>query len=207
MTEDFLNRWARLKRESLVKPANRADAQTTDSGPTRLDSAPAAPIDVSTLPSIESISAQSDVAAFLGAGVPEDLTRAALRTAWVSDPTIRDFVGIAENQWDFNGEGAIAGFGALSAEEYARYVAVRTLRAENGEGTEADNGESAKVPAATVSKEPAAMPSTASAALPSRPLAQDSLTPTQISTATTVTAPESSGAPKAKRTHGSALPK
>ena len=67
MTEDFLSRWARLKRESTAKPADRAPAQTADSEPTPLDSAPAAPIDVSTLPSIESISAESNVAAFLRA--------------------------------------------------------------------------------------------------------------------------------------------
>jgi hypothetical protein len=29
------------------------------------------------------------------------MTVAALRRAWVSDPVIRDFIGIAENQWDF----------------------------------------------------------------------------------------------------------
>ena len=43
----------------------------------------------------------SDVRAFLAPGVPEELTRAALRRAWATDPTIRDFVGLAENQWDF----------------------------------------------------------------------------------------------------------
>ena len=53
------------------------------------------------LPPIDSITAVSDVRAFLAAGVPEDVTRAALRRAWLTDPTIRDFVGLAENQWDF----------------------------------------------------------------------------------------------------------
>jgi hypothetical protein len=31
----------------------------------------------------------------------------------VSDPAIRDFIGIAENQWDFTDPGAIPGFGPL----------------------------------------------------------------------------------------------
>jgi hypothetical protein len=45
--------------------------------------------------------------------VPAELTRAALRQAWASDPAIRDFIGIAENQWDFNDPNAISGFGPL----------------------------------------------------------------------------------------------
>ena len=31
----------------------------------------------------------------------------------MSDPAIRDFIGIAENQWDFNDPEAMAGFGPL----------------------------------------------------------------------------------------------
>jgi hypothetical protein len=43
------------------------------------------------------------------------LARAALRRAWANDPAIRDFVGVAENQWDFNDPDAIPGFGPLLA--------------------------------------------------------------------------------------------
>ena len=46
-------------------------------------------------------------------GVPPELTSAALRRAWIADPAIRDFVGLAENPWDFNAPGSIAGFGPL----------------------------------------------------------------------------------------------
>ena len=45
--------------------------------------------------------------------MPADLTRAALRRAWSADPKIRDFVGLAENAWDFNDPGSIPGFGPL----------------------------------------------------------------------------------------------
>lgn len=207
MSEDFLTRWARLKRESTAQPANRARAQPTDSEPAPLDSAPGTALDVSSLPPIESISAESSVAAFLQAGVPEDLTRAALRNAWARNPAIRDFVGIAENQWDFNSEGAIAGFGALSAEETARYVAARALGVEHGEGTEADRGESTEVPASNASKDSTVLPSTTSSALPSRPLAQAPLVPPPVASTTAATAPQSSNAHPGKRTHGSALPK
>jgi hypothetical protein len=54
------------------------------------------------LPPIESIGAESDIRCFLAPGVPAELTRAALRRAWVVDPAIRDFVGLSENSWDFD---------------------------------------------------------------------------------------------------------
>jgi hypothetical protein len=47
------------------------------------------------------------------------LTRAALRRVWSSDPAIRDFIGIAENQWDFNDPEGIPGFGPLPATDGA----------------------------------------------------------------------------------------
>jgi hypothetical protein len=76
------------------------------------------------LPPIEAITATSDVRAFLARGVPEELTRAALRRAWVTDPTIRDFVGPAENQWDFTKPEDVPGFGSLElSPELRRIVA------------------------------------------------------------------------------------
>ena len=44
-----------------------------------------------------------------------DLTNAALRRVWTTDPAIRDFIGIAENQWDFIDPTAMPGFGPLEA--------------------------------------------------------------------------------------------
>jgi len=69
------------------------------------------------LPSIDVIDADTDIIAFLQSGVPAELTRAALRRAWTSDPAIRDFIGIAENQWDFNDPNGIPGFGPLGTSE------------------------------------------------------------------------------------------
>ena len=106
--EDFLSRWSRLKRES---------EPTVDTAP-GTDTAPAAVFDVATLPPIESIVADSDIRPFLALGVPAELTRAALRSAWAADPAIRDFIGIAESQWDFNDPAAIPGFGPLGVAEY-----------------------------------------------------------------------------------------
>jgi hypothetical protein len=79
------------------------------------------------LPPIESITAESDIRAFLAPGVPEELSRAALRRAWVIDPTIRDFVGIAENQWDFTRPDDVPGFGSLEVTAELRRMVDRLV--------------------------------------------------------------------------------
>ena len=70
-------------------------------------------VDLASLPSLDSITATTDIRPFLAPGVPVKLVRAALRRAWVMDPRIRDFRGLQENDWDFNNPRAIAGFGPL----------------------------------------------------------------------------------------------
>ena len=126
MTEpdNFVQRWARLKRESDIEHEIDAcrDGSAVEPKETVLlppeahrwiDAAADELFDPSGLPSIEAITADTDVRGFLQSRVPAELTRAALRQAWTSDPAIRDFVGIAENQWDFNDPSAIPGFGPL----------------------------------------------------------------------------------------------
>jgi hypothetical protein len=108
---------------------------TSSSQPQTTDARPAS--DLSNLPPIESITAESDIRAFLAPGVPAELTRAALRRAWAADPKIRDFVGLAENAWDFNAAGAMPGFGPLEmTEELRRYIAQLLSRKVAGEGTD-----------------------------------------------------------------------
>jgi hypothetical protein len=126
MTEpgNFILRWARVKRESDAAHelgTASTGVQTTAAQP-RTEAAIDQPFDLASLPSIESIAADTDIGAFLQSGVPAELTRAALRRAWASDPAIRDFIGIAENQWDFNDPDAIPGFGPLRATESAPAV-------------------------------------------------------------------------------------
>ncbi|HEX2217149.1 MAG TPA: DUF3306 domain-containing protein, partial [Xanthobacteraceae bacterium] len=76
-----------------------------------------AEFDVSMLPPLESISAETDIRAFLARGVPAALRRAALSRAWAADPAIRDFIGPSENAWDFTAPGGVPGFGPLEAVE------------------------------------------------------------------------------------------
>jgi hypothetical protein len=126
-----LLRWARLKQ--AAKAAVEIDATSLGSD---ARAAPEAPFGPASLPSIESIAADTDIIAFLRAGVPAELTRAALRMAWTSDPAIRDFIGIAENQWDFNDPNAIPGFGPLApAESGVDILAQISTRLERQPGT------------------------------------------------------------------------
>jgi hypothetical protein len=141
--ENFLSRWARLKREAVeaveaketpeaVAPDVAAEASRPAEPVDEADEASAPPsaepaFDVSTLPPIESITATTDIRAFLKPGVPPDLARAALRRAWVADPAIRDFIGIAENQWDFNDPNAIPGFGPLGPLDDVRRLVAQVI--------------------------------------------------------------------------------
>jgi Protein of unknown function (DUF3306) len=131
--ENVLSRWSRLKRQSASqgREAAKPPPRTAPTAPpaTRASDkeALAAPFDVESLPPIESIVAGSDITAFLQKGVPAALTRAALRQAWVSDPAIRDFIEIAENQWDFTHPETIPGFGSLGAVDDVQSLLARAL--------------------------------------------------------------------------------
>jgi TorA maturation chaperone TorD len=128
-SESIMSRWSRMKRESdkIVEPdgsssgrkPNEAEAgdlnQATVATPPT--DSPAATFDLASLPPLQSITAGTDIRSFLASAVPAELTRAALRRAWVTDPAIRDFIGIAENQWDFNDPTAMPGFGPLRDED------------------------------------------------------------------------------------------
>lgn len=67
------------------------------------------PFDPAGLPPIESLTAATDIRAFLRKEVPEALKRAALRRAWSLDPAIRDFVGPADYAWDYNAPDGVPG--------------------------------------------------------------------------------------------------
>lgn len=125
--EDFLKRWSRRKQEAknperaaLERAAPERDTSEQAAPvpvgvpqPDQVDGDGAPAIDLAKLPSLDSISASTDITDFLRDGIPAELSRAALRRAWASDPTIRDFVGLSENAWDFTDPDAIPGFGAL----------------------------------------------------------------------------------------------
>jgi hypothetical protein len=55
-----------------------------------------------TLPPIEELNAESDYTAFLRSGVPEAITRAALRKLWASDPVLANLDGLNNYDEDYN---------------------------------------------------------------------------------------------------------
>ncbi|MEA2871540.1 MAG: hypothetical protein QOH67_1516 [Hyphomicrobiales bacterium] len=137
--EDFLKRWSRRKRdvakaEQAPAPASEATAKAPES---READKAETPFDPASLPPIESITALSDVTAFLRDGVPAELTRAALRHVWTADPAIRDFVGLAENAWDFTDPNAMPGFGPLEATDEVRRMIARVV-SEIGQAAQPD---------------------------------------------------------------------
>jgi uncharacterized protein DUF3306 len=116
--EHFLARWSRRKQEAKGDQAGSAPEKAVEAdGSASSDRATIEPVpsetEVPNLPAIESIDAATDITAFLRKGIPQELSRAALRRAWSADPAIRDFVGLAENAWDFNDPNAMVGFGPL----------------------------------------------------------------------------------------------
>jgi hypothetical protein len=149
--ENFLTRWSRrkhaaaLEREETVSsvapsaaPLAEAPGNERTAGTERLDDGsgilpstglnPAAPpFDPLSLPSIESITGDTDIRGFLAPGVPPELTRAALRRAWTADPKIRDFVGLADYDWDFNAPGSMVGFGSLEMTDELRRMAAQIV--------------------------------------------------------------------------------
>src|SRR5216683_2672397 len=150
--QEFLARWSRRKQaarsgDAAPEPAEPMEVHDSTPPPGTAENPPNPDVDLSSLPPIESIDAATDITAFLRKGIPQELSRAALRRAWSADPAIRDFIGLAENAWDFNDPNAMPGFGPLdcSAEQLqalvgrvigsARSVAENLADAPAGQGT------------------------------------------------------------------------
>jgi hypothetical protein len=159
--ENFLARWSRRKIEAEETPPQPAPGTDAASAP-RPDAQPAAPVakpeataefDIASLPSIESITAATDIRAFLAPGVPRDLMRAALRRAWAEDPAIRDFVGLQEYDWDFNNPTAVPGFGDLPPGTDVRQL-LADVFGDRAKADESDPAPAAEeTQAATIKKE------------------------------------------------------
>ena len=148
-SENIVSRWSRMKQQSAgratsddLSPASRpADAEAGDlslaTAATPATDAPASPaFDPASLPLLQSITAGTDIRSFLASNVPLELTRAALRRTWVTDPAIREFIGIAENQWDFNDPTAMPGFEPLRAGDVPGLAALAEAEQARGVTTE-----------------------------------------------------------------------
>jgi hypothetical protein len=108
--EPFLARWARRKRDAQSQSPQAGSEDVQSPTVAGLDPSPVEAkevegekeLDLSTLPKVEELTPESDITAFLDNRVPQLLRNAALSRMWALDPTIRDFIEVAENQWNWN---------------------------------------------------------------------------------------------------------
>jgi hypothetical protein len=112
----FLARWSQRKQEA--RPPER-DERVADPDPAASPATAAgAPeeFDLSSLPSLDELTPETDIAAFLRKGVPEELRNAALRKSWALDPAIRNYVNPAlDYAYDWNTPGGVPGSSELGA--------------------------------------------------------------------------------------------
>jgi hypothetical protein len=163
MSKDFLTRWSRRKRDvteteqakvphvgasgehdTIAENAIAENAKSVE--PVDAIEPPAPAFDLKSLPPIESITAATDIRPFLAPGVPADIARAALRRAWSSDPRIRDFVGLADYDWDYHTPGSAAGFGPLEMTDELRRMVARIVGGSVDTDTPKGPGEPATGP-------------------------------------------------------------
>jgi hypothetical protein len=111
MSQDFMSRWSRRKLKQADEPPIAAPDTAEVPAP---DEDEITPEELAALPAIESITAATDLTAFLKKGVPLVLRNAVFRRMWSLDPEIRDFVGEARDySWDWNTPGGVPVSGPL----------------------------------------------------------------------------------------------
>ncbi len=110
--EGFTARWSRRKREADVadEPARQADREAVEVAaltPADEDVAgPAQQVPPPDLPTIDSLTSDSDFSQFMQEGVPEELRRLALRKLWRLTPIIPD--GLDDYDEDYSMIGIVA---------------------------------------------------------------------------------------------------
>ena len=112
----FLGRWARRKAQARTQEHIEEPAPQGELASQKETDDEAEPFDLASLPSLDDITGETDVTAFLRREVPDWLRNAALKRAWAADPGIRDYVNPAmEYAFDWNAPGGVPGSGALEA--------------------------------------------------------------------------------------------
>ncbi|MCJ2037333.1 DUF3306 domain-containing protein [Methylobacterium sp. J-068] len=161
MSDGILSRWARRKQAARaaerearadVLPPDTPPGPAAEAAPESLEAAQESPEvagalaeAIARLPKLEDLTAQTDLAPFLRAGIPSALRNAALRRMWSVDPGIRDFVSEArEYAYDWNTPGGVPGLGPMLPTDDIGAMVERVMR---GHAPEAKRSETAaKVP-------------------------------------------------------------
>jgi Protein of unknown function (DUF3306) len=232
--ENFLARWSRRKRAAAEDaqtqeavaapdaPPQDAPAPACEEGELAPSGGPQPPepaFDLAKLPPLESITAETDIRAYLAPGVPAELTRAALRRVWSADPQIRDFVGLSENSWDFNDPDAVAGFGRLEITDELRRQIEQMMGGSLSDQAEKRSGarevqaslETTSESAAAIRAAPPRQVSDDRTMSPDEPVGPDAEPPkpaavVQRSKDDTAVQEDARNPAGAKRSHGRALP-
>ena len=149
MSDGFLSRWARRKRD--VRLSERAEIPPVaedfvDHPPTPADETVASDAAaeaerdlLADLPSLADLTAETDLTPFLRAGVPSAMRNAALRKMWSVDPAIRDFVSEArEYAYDWNTPGGVPGLGPLLPVDDVKAMLGRLFNRDPSEPLAAD---------------------------------------------------------------------
>ena len=183
MSGSFLSRWARRKESVRAAERSETPAVTDTAGAENLlDGTPSPgasdnlqPAEARTddrseavsddllakLPSLDALTPDTDLSAFLQAGVPTALRNAALRRMWSLDPAIRDFVSEARDYaYDWNTPGGVPGTGPLLPIDDVKAMLKRVIDGVPTGVDEAAGPESQGVPAAS-QDDPAASASAA----------------------------------------------
>ena len=114
--KSFLARWSQRKQEAK-QPEHESPVADAEIAPAPASEAKAPEeFDLSSLPSLDELTSETDITAFLRKGVPEHLRNAALRKSWALDPAIRNYVNPAlEYAYDWNTPGGVPGNSELGA--------------------------------------------------------------------------------------------
>lgn len=134
----FLNRWSQRKQQVL---RDEAPIVPADQGPEAAPPQPqSAPHDVpelseeelAALPAVDELTPDTDIRAFMRAGVPKSLRNAALRKMWLITPAIRNHVDPAvDYAWDWNTPGGVPGDGIAPSPEKAAQMLRDLLKPHN----------------------------------------------------------------------------
>lgn len=124
--QGLLGRWIKRKAEVQEQSAAEITAKEDSAAPAPEnkgaetgagDTVAKEPVfDLSSLPKLDEITAQTNITDFMRREVPAALRNAALRQAWAIDPAIRDYVNPArEYAYDWNIPGGVPGNGPIEA--------------------------------------------------------------------------------------------
>ncbi len=153
------------------------------------------------LPSLDTLTPDTDLTPFLRTGVPAALRNAALRRMWSLDPSIRDFVSEArEYAYDWNTPGGVPGMGPLLPGDDVKAMLGRLFRDPAEATPEPESPEAA----------PESEPAEPEAAAVAQGVSDDTLpdsesAPEKIAAAPFSVANQTHSEPRLRR-HGGAIP-